>query len=211
MFGAAREWKRVNASLEKRVVSETMDDGRDPMAYGDRGILSLCSISRCSMSAVGGVSLPCGGGVFRWGEREQGERTYETAEMVRVYMFEGDGERNQFRLRFHPPIVGSAPDVCEWDSQPTRVQRISVKTNVRPLPFDRPAPAHVIHRSPAQTVQFIPKPHRPPSHPPSGADHIQSLSQQWPQNSSVCSSTSEEYLGLTLPRSRIPMKSRSST
>ena len=52
MFGAAREWNRVSASLEKRVVSSTLDDGRDPTAYGDRGILSLCSISRCSMSAV---------------------------------------------------------------------------------------------------------------------------------------------------------------
>jgi len=91
MFGAVREWKRVSASLEKRAVSETMDDGRDPMAYGDRGILSLCSISRCSMSAVGGVSLPCGGCVFRWG-REKTRRTYKTAEMVRVYMFEGGGE-----------------------------------------------------------------------------------------------------------------------
>ena len=71
MFGAVREWKRVSASLEKRVVSETMDDGGDPMAYGDRGILSLCSISRCSMSAVGGVSLPCGEGVVRWGAKER--------------------------------------------------------------------------------------------------------------------------------------------
>jgi hypothetical protein len=52
MFGAAREWNRVSASLEKRVVSATMDDRRDPTAYGDRGILSLCSISRCNMSAV---------------------------------------------------------------------------------------------------------------------------------------------------------------
>ena len=65
MFGAAREWKRVNASLEKRVVSETMDDGRDPMAYGDRGILSLCSISRRNMSAASGVSRPCGESVFQ--------------------------------------------------------------------------------------------------------------------------------------------------
>ena len=74
MFGAAREWNRVSASLEKRVVSSTVDDGRDPMAYGDRGILSLCSISRCSMSAVRGVSHPCGEGVFQRGAREQGDR-----------------------------------------------------------------------------------------------------------------------------------------
>lgn len=71
MFGMVREWKRVSASLERRVVSETMDDGRDPMAYGERGILSLCSISRCSMSAVGGVSQPCGGGVSRWRARKR--------------------------------------------------------------------------------------------------------------------------------------------
>jgi len=64
MFGAVREWNRVSASLEKRVVSSTMDDGRDPVTYGERGILSLCSISRSSMSAVSGVSQPRGGGVF---------------------------------------------------------------------------------------------------------------------------------------------------
>ena len=65
MFGAVREWNRVSASLEKRVVSSTVDDGRDPTAYGDRGILSLCSISRCNMSAVSAVSRPCGGSVFQ--------------------------------------------------------------------------------------------------------------------------------------------------
>jgi len=112
MFGAVREWNRVSASLEKRVVSSTVDDGRDPTAYGDRGILSLCSISRCSMSAVRRVSQPCGGSVFQWGAERTRTRTYKTAEMVSVYMLEGGGQQDQFRLRFHPPIVGSALDVC---------------------------------------------------------------------------------------------------
>jgi hypothetical protein len=62
-----------------------------------------------------------------------GRHTYETAEMVQVYMFEGGGEQDQFRLRFHPPIVGSALDVCQWDSQPI-VQHISVK-NERAVPL----------------------------------------------------------------------------
>ena len=65
MLGAVREWNRVSASLEKRVVSSKVDDGRDPTAYGDRGILLLCSISRSSMSAVCAVSHPCGESVFQ--------------------------------------------------------------------------------------------------------------------------------------------------
>lgn len=64
MFGSVREWNRVNASLKARGVSTRLDDWGDPMAYGDRGILSLCSISRCSMSAGMGVSLPRGESVF---------------------------------------------------------------------------------------------------------------------------------------------------
>ena len=75
-------------------------------AYGDRGILSLCSISRCSMSAVESVS-PCG---F---DKETRRLTNKTAEMVRVYMLEGGGQQYQFRLSFHPPIVGSALNVCQ--------------------------------------------------------------------------------------------------
>jgi len=71
MFGEVREWNRVSASLEKRVVSSIVVDGRDSTAYGDRGILSLCSVSRCSMSAVSGVSHPCGGGVFQWGRKNK--------------------------------------------------------------------------------------------------------------------------------------------
>ena len=55
--------------------------------------------------------------------------------MVRVYMLEGGGQQYQFRLSFHPPIVGSALDVCQWDSEPT-VQRIAVKNErAVPLPF----------------------------------------------------------------------------
>jgi hypothetical protein len=140
MFGVAREWNRVSASLEKQAVSLTVDDGRDPTAYGDRGILSLCSMSRCSMSAVSGVSRPCGGSVFRWGAERTRIHTYETAEMVPVYMLEGGGQQDQFRLRFHPPIVGSALDVCQWVGKPNRSFRTfpsneRAPVSIGPLPI----------------------------------------------------------------------------
>ena len=65
--------------------------------------------------------------MFRWGAGGQAcIHTYKTAEMVLVYMLEGRGQQDQFRLRFHPPIVGSALDVLQWVSQPI-VQHISVE------------------------------------------------------------------------------------
>ena len=67
-------------------------------------------------------------------------RTYKTAEMVLVYMLKGRGQQDQFRLRFHPAIVGSALDVCQWVRNPRPiVQNISAK-NERVIPSGfRPA------------------------------------------------------------------------
>ena len=146
-------------------MSSTVDDGRDPRAYGDRGILSLCSISRCSMSAVGGVSHPCGGSVFQRGAERTRIHTYKTAEMVSVYMLEGGRQQDQFRLRFHPPIVGSALDVCQWVSKPNRSFKTFLsKRTCDPLRFlsarsrscDFPDPPVLF-----PAVQFIPKPQHP--------------------------------------------------
>ena len=189
MFGAVREWNRVSASLEKRVVSRTLDDGRDPTAYGDRGILLLCSIRRCSMSAMSRVSRPRGESVFRWGTRERRcIHTYKTAKMVLVYMLEGGGQQDQFRLRFHPPIVGSALDVCQWVSRPI-VQHISVENERAVVSASRSARS----RSPdfpfPHVVTFNCTVHPQatilPSIASSGPNRVQSLSQQWPQNWSV--------------------------
>ena len=66
-----REWNLVSASLQKQAVSSRLGDWEDPMAYGDRGILSLWSISRCSMSAAVGVSRRFG--FSRERERERGD------------------------------------------------------------------------------------------------------------------------------------------
>lgn len=51
-------------------------------------------------------------------------------------MLEGGGQQYQFRLSFHPPIVGSALDVCQWDSK-SAVQRIAFE-NERAAPFGSP-------------------------------------------------------------------------
>ena len=99
-------------------MSSMVDDGRDPTAYGDRGILLLCSTNRSSMSAVSGVGHPCGESVFQSESMRRTVRTYKAAEVVLVYMLKGGGQQDQFRLRFHPPIVGSALDVCPWVSNP---------------------------------------------------------------------------------------------
>lgn len=212
MFGAAREWNRVSASLEKRVVSSTVDDGRDPVAYGDRGIRSLCSINRCNMSAVCAVSHPMRRRRVSAGSEGTRVPTYKTAEMVLVYMLEGGGQQDQLRLRFHPPIVGFALDVCQWGSKPI-VQHISAKTNVRSPPFDRPAPAHVRFRSSRSLPLYSPSPSHKTSSlsSSSGLDRIQNLSQQWPRNSSVSSCMSGRSLTLILLLSRIQMKSKSFT
>ena len=146
-------------------MSSTVDDGRDPTAYGDRGILSLCSISRCSMSAVSGVSHPCGGSVFQWGAERTRIRTYKTAEMALVYMLKGGGQQDQFRLRFHPPIVGSALDVSQWVSKPNRSPKTfpSKRTcgrlrflSARSRSCDSSDPPALF-----PAVQFIPKPQLP--------------------------------------------------
>ena len=162
-------------------MSSMVDDGRDPTAYGDRGILLLCSTSRSSMSAVSRVSHPCGESVFR---SESIRNTYKAAEMVLVYMLEGGGQRDQFRLGFHPPIVGSALDVCPWVCNPI-VQHIcdgkkrtcglrrlqsarhpSCDYPIVPLPFPRTSQLYSSPQAtallpvPPHQVLIVPKVHR---------------------------------------------------
>lgn len=83
MLGVVREWNRVSASLEKQRVSSRSDKLRGQMAYGDRGILSLCSISRCNMSAAQWMSaVRAEKACFRWEGARKDRLTYEAAEMV---------------------------------------------------------------------------------------------------------------------------------
>ena len=140
----------------------------------------------------------------------EGRRTYETAEMVWVYMSEGGGQQDQFRLRFHPPIVGSALDVCQWDSQPI-VQHISVK-NERAAPFllIGSLPPTCLSDPPIRcTVR--PKPHSLSlSSSPRCRSYLKPLAAMAPKFVSAFV-YSERTLGLILGLARIPMKSKSST
>jgi hypothetical protein len=60
----------------------------------------------------------CGGCQSSNQYKDKRRLTNKTADMIRVYMLEGGGQQYQFMLSFHPPIVGSALNVCQWDSKP---------------------------------------------------------------------------------------------